>query len=139
MDGHIQRGQGLSSKAPIFAITAHCTPNEIKKFKKAGINAVLSKPIKKSQLFTKLKEVGIKRKKENETVQGERAVLDMSTDIIDLEKIAELKDQLGIDVLKTLLDRFVNETEEMIEGLCAPSALDSDVADHRLSRERISA
>jgi HPt (histidine-containing phosphotransfer) domain-containing protein len=69
------------------------------------------------------------RKKENGTVQVECRVLDMSTDIIDLEKIAELKDQLGIDVLKTLLDRFVNETEEMIEGLCAPSALDSDVAD----------
>ncbi len=64
------------------------------------------------------------RKEENGTVQGEHGVLDMSTDIIDLEKIAELKDQLGIDVLKTLLDRFVNETEEMIEGLCAPSALD---------------
>jgi CheY-like chemotaxis protein/nitrogen-specific signal transduction histidine kinase len=134
MDGveasdHIRRGQGLSSKAPIFAITAHCTPNEIKKFKKAGINAVLSKPIKKSQLFTKLKEVGIMRKEENGAVQGEHGVLDMSTDIIDLEKIAELKDQLGVDVLKTLLDRLVNETEEMIEGLCAPSALDSDVTD----------
>ena len=53
----------------------------------------------------------------------------MATGFIDFKRIEELKEQMGVDVFKTLFDRYITEAERMIAGLGEPSAKNQDVSD----------
>ena len=52
----------------------------------------------------------------------------MAAGLIDLERIEELKEQIGTDIFKTLFSRYINEVEKMIVGLCETSAKNQDVS-----------
>ena len=52
----------------------------------------------------------------------------MATGFIDLKRIEELKEQIGTDTFKTLFNRYINEVEKMIVGLCETSSKNQDVS-----------
>ena len=49
------------------------------------------------------------------------------TFFIDLKRIEELKEQMGMDIFKPLFSCYINETEKMIADLSASSAKNQDV------------
>ena len=52
----------------------------------------------------------------------------MVTFFIDLKRIEELKEQMGVDIFKPLFARYINEAEKMIVDLSEPSAKNQDVS-----------
>ena len=51
----------------------------------------------------------------------------MLTGFIDLKRVEELKEQMGMDIFKLLFDRYMDEAEKMIADLSEPSAKNQDV------------
>ena len=51
----------------------------------------------------------------------------MVTAFIDLKRIEELKEQMGMDIFKLLFDRYIDEAEKIIADLSEPSAKNQDV------------
>ena len=41
-------------------------------------------------------------------------IKDMVTGLIDLKRVEELKEQMGMDIFKLLFDRYMDEAEKMI-------------------------
>ena len=54
-------------------------------------------------------------------------IKDMVTGLIDLKRVEELKEQMGMDIFKLLFDRYMDEAEKMIADLSKPSAKNQDV------------
>ena len=54
-------------------------------------------------------------------------VMDIATGRIDLKRVEELKEQMGMDIFKLLFDRYMDEAEKMIADLSKPSAKNQDV------------
>ena len=53
--------------------------------------------------------------------------MDMVTDFIDVKRIEELKEQMGVDIFKPLFERYINEAEKIIADLSEPYAKNQDV------------
>ena len=51
----------------------------------------------------------------------------MVTVLIDLKRVEELKEQMGMNIFKLLFDRYMDEAEKMIADLSKPSAKNQDV------------
>ena len=51
----------------------------------------------------------------------------MVTGLIDLKRVEELKEQIGMDIFKLLFDRYIDEAEKIIADLSEPSAKNQDV------------
>ena len=51
----------------------------------------------------------------------------MVTGLIDLKRVEDLQEQMGMDIFKLLFDRYMDEAEKMIADLSEPSAKNQDV------------
>ena len=54
-------------------------------------------------------------------------IKDMVKGLIDLKRVEELKEQMGMDIFKLLFDRYMDEAEKTIADLNKPSAKNQDV------------
>jgi CheY-like chemotaxis protein/HPt (histidine-containing phosphotransfer) domain-containing protein len=121
MDGvtatrNIRQGGGLSQNVPIFAVTAHALPEEIVTFKKAGMDDYVSKPIERRVLLEKLRRISKNVKRiVLKDVENKVNVMENST-VLDVERINEMRRDLGADVLGMLLGRFMQEAEQAMAG-----------------------
>lgn len=121
MDGvtatrNIRQGGGLPQNVPIFAVTAHALPEEIVTFKKAGMDDYVSKPIERRVLLEKLRRISKNVKRVVlEDVENKVNVMENST-VLDVERINEMRRDLGADVLGMLLGRFMQEAEQAMAG-----------------------
>lgn len=134
MDGveatkHIRAGKGFSSKAPIVAVTAHALPEELEKFKQAGITDCLKKPLDKKKLHAIVAKM-TKAGGPEQTTQnrGSKKMTD-GIDIIDIERIDMMKDQLGEENLSSLLGRFAVEVDDVVGALKAAEHGTPEVSD----------
>ena len=80
-------------------------------------------------MFAKLKDISDKTEHRNDISGNGYLVKNMATGFIDFKRIEELKERMGMDVFKTLFDRYIAEAERMIAGLGEPSAKNQDVSD----------
>ena len=118
----IRAGTGRSSNSPIIATTAHALPHEIENFQKVGITDILKKPIEKSQLFWKLAKL-----QAGESHSAQEREHAMSNSNIDIDRINEMKEQLGEATLHTLFARFSAEADAIVQKMNSPEARSQDV------------
>ncbi|GAA6176457.1 ATP-binding protein [Sulfitobacter pacificus] len=114
---HIRQGSGASRNARIVALTANVMPSEREDFLAQGMNGVLTKPLKKSDLRTVLGH-------QEATAPTETSVL------IDHAHNAETYEVIGAENYPKLLARYSAEAETFIEWLQGDARLDrNDIAD----------
>lgn len=114
---HIRQGSGASRNARIVALTANVMPSEREDFLAQGMNGVLTKPLRKSDLRTVLGH-------QEATAPSETSVL------IDHEHNAETYEVIGAENYPKLLARYSAEAETFIEWLQGDARLDrNDIAD----------
>lgn len=123
MDGleasrRIRGGGGRSRSVPIFAVTAHALPEEIEEFCAAGITDCITKPIDRSRLRTVL--VGLEAA-DSVALPPDAATL-VSVGMIDRERIENLRDSIGAGETRTLLARFIEDTDKTLRPMTGEDA-----------------
>ena len=105
MDGvevtrQIRGRPGLSQQARVVAVTAHALPNDLARFRKAGIDDCMIKPITRVSLVA--------------AMQGQSPWnLPVNVDqIFDHGQINELQKQLGASVTAALIARMIDEGDQ---------------------------
>lgn len=110
----IRDGKGPNVATPIVAATAHALPEEVRAFRAAGMNTVLTKPITGTSLRRALAAA----------VSGEAghgldpepdAALDAPT--LDRNHFEDLREDLPPDRLRSILGQFVAEIDAFLAGL----------------------
>ena len=129
MDGitatkEIRSSDGLSANSPVIAATANAMPEEIERFKSVGINDILRKPISKPNLVSKLAQ--LIEDKAHLKFMGENV---MSADLVDLERITYLKEELGVDVAKSLVARLDQEADQLLKEVQDPATKTRDTTE----------
>ena len=113
---HIRQGSGASRNARIVALTANAMPSERDDFLAQGMNGVLTKPLRKSDLRAMLGH-------QEATTPTETSVL------IDRAHNAETYEVIGAENYPKLLTRYSAEAERLIEWLQGDARLDrNDIA-----------
>lgn len=107
----IRQGNGASRNARIVALTANALPSERDDFLAQGMNGVLTKPLRKSDLRAVLGQ--------QETPAPKHA-----PELIDRAHNAETYDVIGAENYPKLLARFSAEAEALIEWLEGDARLD---------------
>lgn len=105
----ILTGNGASAHSPIVAMTAHALPEEAARFRKAGMERILVKPITRAMLTTVLDdflEAGI----------GAEVVAKM---LLCDDVFHELVQHLGEAKTKALAGRFLTETAAQVDMIVA--------------------
>lgn len=124
MDGieaahRIRRGRGPSQAARIVAVTAHAQPGERQRFRAAGMEDCLVKPVTRSMLMTLLSG---REAAEATTAQAPP----IATEMVRSECIADLVGHLGAEAATALIRRFLAEGDATIarltQGLPDPAA-----------------
>ncbi|MFD1343963.1 hybrid sensor histidine kinase/response regulator [Litorisediminicola beolgyonensis] len=131
MDGQeaarrIRAGSGPSSDAPIIAVTAHALPDEVARFRSAGMQHCIGKPVDRGLLHRILGRVAQERKGPG---QPPRRAL------FDPEHLMSMRNSLPAEIYDALIARFRNETTRAIAVLNDPETPPEEVATtaHQLS------
>ena len=131
----IRNSLQASFDSPIVALTAHALPQDIEKFKSAGMNEVLTKPISRALLQEVLQSIA--RKQDTECLSGD---LERPADIpfLDLECLDEFVSSIGQEKAVEFAKSFVSDTESGIESLLNPEVEKMELEDiskiaHKLS------
>lgn len=112
----IRQGNGASRNSRIVALTANAMPSERDDFLAQGMNGVLTKPLRKSDLQRVLGNQDTTARKETSA-------------LIDRAHNAETYDVVGAENYPKLLARYSSEVENLIEWLQSDLRLDrNDIA-----------
>lgn len=112
----IRQGQGASRATPIVALTAHALAAEVARFKAAGMQDVLVKPVTGSALAKALFAAVVHL----ETGQAVAQDAQIAEDLLNAETIEELFDTMGGDRARKLLRRFLEQAQDSLENLLQP-------------------
>lgn len=116
---YIRNGSGPSANSRIIALTAHALPDDVARFIDAGMNACLTKPINRSTLMAQLSS--------SITLPIEQEHAD-ELPLLDRASLTELHEELGADVVQSLINRLIKEAAEKIATLSAFTAAPDDLA-----------
>ena len=143
----IRNGDGLCANAPIFALTAHALPSDLQRFRAAGMNDAMTKPISSASLAKTLAKVGQTKepngtkpmsvnatfrepKPQPVTVATQEPALDMSV-------TKELLDVIGVEQFSSMRDRFFEETETILKSLQNQHSPEIDFAAYQAEAHKI--
>lgn len=115
------RKSSHNHSVPIYAITAHALPDEVRRFKEAGINAVIVKPISREKLLHTLAEP-IAKTAETPPLQH-----------INNRSLRDLEAGMGGDRFSGLLRAFISQTDQTVSHLTSVSQ--GDIPDAELLAE----
>jgi PAS domain S-box-containing protein len=120
----IRDGKGESKNTPIIALTAHALPNEIVKFKDAGMNEVLIKPISISSLRNAMSMAlnGDTFFEEVEDIADQSALIDPV--ILD-----QLIETLGETKARKAIAQFKNETDVEVSWIAEQKQTEMDAVE----------
>ncbi|SER99483.1 PAS domain S-box-containing protein [Tranquillimonas rosea] len=118
MDGQeaarrIRAGGGPSSRIPIVAVTAHALPEELARFREAGMELCVSKPIDRTVLSRVLATIG------GGDADPGAGPASEAGGLIDTEVLSQLRQAMGDATFLTLKEKFLAETEETLAGFGA--------------------
>ena len=99
----IRAGSGPNRSTPIVALTAHALPEDIARFREAGMQHSLTKPITRRALAMALADVAT-------VITPPDPVAD-APPVIDRETLDAAASSLGPEVFRTLRGRFFDEME----------------------------
>lgn len=123
MDGlaatrRIRAGEGKSADVPIIAVSANVLPQAVHGFREAGMNAFVGKPLSLSTLRQALSSLF-----QAEPDDAEEAEVADRVDVI-----SAMRRDLGEDVFRTFLARFVSEVDDLMERLSHPASTRGDLS-----------
>lgn len=99
------RAEGPNQTTPIIAVTAHALPDEVRRFKEAGMDAVMTKPVSRSALLAALSEP--------HAVHGG----DVTPDQANAQVLAELEAELGKERTAGLISAFISQADKAVAHL----------------------
>ena len=119
MDGieatrRIRDGGGRSSKSRILALTAHALPEEQARFRKAGMECCLTKPIGRVDLLRALAGQSMS--------EGPDHAAKDDVPMVDLAILHELTRQIGAETASLLISRLLDEGDAMVPHLAEARA-----------------
>lgn len=109
----IRASNGPSANTRIVALTAHALPNDIKRFRDAGMDDALIKPISR---------VSLNRMLESKTPQLQQHAPQLENDarpLIDFEMLADLQNDLGHERVAGLVAAYIDETDTTLNNIFA--------------------
>ncbi|MDK3020151.1 hybrid sensor histidine kinase/response regulator [Pseudodonghicola flavimaris] len=121
MDGtqatqRIRAGSGPCARVPIIAVTAHALPEELARFREAGMTDSISKPIDRAELTEALARVASGELPAAPVVTIRPAPTDP---LIDTDQLSTLWAGLGAEASAHLMQSFLAELDEAIPALAA--------------------
>ncbi len=135
----IRSGTGKSRNARIIAVTAHAMPEELDRFRDAGIDHCLIKPVTRSSLARAM-SVGPLSASSPMSASGPTSQFPMSAKgmasrpLIDDQQLSDLFGRLSDATANDLLRRFILEGDQIIAALTScPPAPDRHRLCHRLA------
>lgn len=111
MDGleatqHIRALPGPVRHIPIVALTAHAQPEHQKEFLEAGMNGILTKPVRKHELLNVLLMHTRVHKPHDMSAGHDSPTLDES-ELLDTEQLDQMRRDVGSELLSDIIDQFV--------------------------------
>lgn len=106
----IRSGDGPNAQTPIVALTANAMAEEQKAFLEDGMNDVLTKPLSRDDLLRVISHYAEEKNMVKTTHTS-------ATPAVATKYIDDLRDTLGIERLKPLLNRYASEVENAISSL----------------------
>jgi PAS domain S-box-containing protein len=117
----IRAGGGPSAKARIVALTAHALPEELTRFKAAGIDACFTKPVTREVLMNSLKDG-------NQAAPLPQQDNDALAPVVDQGPLSDLSGELGADLVVHLLGRMILDGDSTMIQLSEHTRPDGEVA-----------
>ena len=108
---------------PIVACTAHTQPEEIERFRQAGMTDFVQKPIERSKLLPALYQSVLAS-----DIEQNRSV-EMTDEILNMRVLGEISEQLGHDTAEMLLSRYEDEANALMTLLNSQQGKDAPVED----------
>ena len=111
----IRSGDGRSRSTPIVALTAHALPDDIERFRAAGMDDVLTKPISRDRLAAALTPLDTGRAPSRQTpppTAGIGGTLDMSV-------VQDARQAFGTERFSKTIATFLAETASELDALDA--------------------
>lgn len=117
MDGveatrRIRAGQGASAKSRILALTAHALPEELDRFRAAGMESTLTKPIGRQDLLAALWTSSAHPAKAVATPAEPAADI-----VVNRTALTELRQQIGPATAATLIRRLIDDGDAALAVL----------------------
>lgn len=114
------RAGGASSQARIVALTAHALPEDLERFRKAGMDACLTKPVTREVLMAQLHS--------NTSTIGSLPGPANGKPVIDPAPLQELAEELGKPMVATLMKRMLADGDDTIARIGAEHGPTDEVA-----------
>lgn len=112
------RAGGPSAKSQIVALTAHSLPSDLERFRAAGMEACLTKPVSRADLAKHLGKTNVAR-----------SAVPCSGNLLDVNRLSELSQALGPDGRSRILTLFRKDMEDLPARIIAACQLgDSETA-----------
>jgi CheY-like chemotaxis protein len=105
------RAEGLSKDSHIVAVTAHTMPEELVRFRDAGMDDCLTKPMSTRDLARTLAGV-----------PGRRPPPASAESTLDPDRIGELREALGAEGMKRTVAQFLRDTTATMDRLRSEAA-----------------
>jgi PAS domain S-box-containing protein len=106
--GMIRAAEGPGRDVPIVALTAHALPGEIDRFREAGLNDVLIKPISRASLESVVARVALCAATEDRPVHSGDAGL------VDAAHVDEMRELLGEDRTARQIEAFLEQAKGLV-------------------------
>ena len=108
---------------PIVACTAQTQPEEIERFREAGMTDFVQKPIERSKLLPALYQSVLAS-----DIEQNRSV-EMTDELLNMRVLGEISEQLGHDTAEMLLTRYEDEANALMTLLNSQQGKDAPVED----------
>ena len=111
------RQSGKNQKTPIVAVTAHAQPENIKEFLDAGMDRVLTKPLRMNmldQLFEELLPLHARSEEADASGQDGTKKEEVAAIMIDNDVFNGLIDMLDVESLSGYIDQFERDADQVL-------------------------
>lgn len=112
----IRGGNGPCARTPIIALTAHALPEELDRFRKAGIDECLTKPVTRGDLLAALDR---HLRRSGGPKMAQRKTDGASVPLVDRTTLQDLADQIGADNITLFMDRLIADGDRTFQAIAA--------------------
>jgi PAS domain S-box-containing protein len=127
----IRQSEAPGTRLPLIAVTAHARAEDKERFRAAGLDDILVKPITRAGLRSVIERFAGPARSETDHPEADGTGSDAS--MLDHRHLAELGDALGATRIAELIHAFVSETDAAIEAIAA--RVEQGETDDALSRQ----
>lgn len=110
------RAGGASATARIIALTAHALPEDLERFRRAGMDACLTKPVTRAALMAQLHTAN----------PATTAANPHAPPLVQAAALQDLTEMLGAEATLSLMNRMLAEGETIIARIADPSGPDAE-------------